>query len=321
MISKPDFEKKQILFVFAGNGEKISFLNDNIVVKDKEGNIKHQSTCYRLFLVIVVGEISLTSGIIQRAKKFGFTICLMNRSMRVYEYLAAKMEGNTLLRQKQYSYEGLEQGRFILSNKLLNQENALKRIRYRSQETNDVIKTISDYRTRLDNPSLTLHEMLGLEGLAARLYFKTVFADFDWKGRKPRIKCDYINSTLDIGYTILFEMVDALLNAFGFDTYKGVLHTQFYMRKSLVCDIVEPFRPLIDLQVRKSLNYGQIKEEDFERFGERFVLKWKLSPKYVSFLAAPLIERKEEIFDFIQSYYRCVMKQKSITEYKFFEMG
>lgn len=31
----PDFMQKQIIFVTVMNGEKISFLNDNLIVKDK----------------------------------------------------------------------------------------------------------------------------------------------------------------------------------------------------------------------------------------------------------------------------------------------
>ena len=320
MISKPDFEKKQILFVFGGEGEKLSFLNDNVIVKDAEGKTKHQSTCYRLFMLIVIGEISITSGLIQRSKKFGFIICLMTRAMRVYEFIGAKMEGNTLLRQKQYGYEGLDIARYILRNKLSNQQAALRKIRYRQASTNTAISRIGAYRERLDDVSLGLQEMLGLEGLSAREYFKELFSGYEWKGRKPRIKCDYINSTLDIGYTVLFEFVDALLNAFGFDTYRGVLHRQFYMRKSLVCDIVEPFRPMIDIQIRKSLNYNQIKEEDFEKYGERYTLSWKNSPKYISFLAKPLIDNKAAIFDYILGYYRCFMKQAELSDYPVFEV-
>ena len=90
---------------------------------------------------------------------------------------------------------------------------------------------------------------MGIEGSAARVYFPRVFSNVNWKGRKPRIKNDYINTTLDIGYTMLFNIVDAILQVYGFDTYYGVFHKCFYMRKSLVCDIMEPMRPIIDYPV------------------------------------------------------------------------
>ena len=56
MLNANDFGKKQIIFLFTNAGEKLSFSNDNIVVKDRDGKVKHQSTCYRLFMVCVIGN-------------------------------------------------------------------------------------------------------------------------------------------------------------------------------------------------------------------------------------------------------------------------
>lgn len=72
MIDNKDFEFKQILFLFAAEGDKLSFRNDNILIMDRQGKVKHQSTCYRLFLLCVVGHITITSGLIQRAKNSAF---------------------------------------------------------------------------------------------------------------------------------------------------------------------------------------------------------------------------------------------------------
>ena len=85
MLNANDFKKKQIVFLFTNEGDKLSFLNDNIIVKIIEGGIKYQSSCYRLFMICVVGNISITSGLIQRSKKFGFSICLMTTTFKVYE--------------------------------------------------------------------------------------------------------------------------------------------------------------------------------------------------------------------------------------------
>ena len=101
MLNANDFNKKQIIFLIPKDGDKLTFSNDNIVVKDKNGKIKYQSTCYRLFMLCIVGNVSITSGLIQRSKKFGFSICLMTTSFKVYEVMGARMEGNTLLRTNQ----------------------------------------------------------------------------------------------------------------------------------------------------------------------------------------------------------------------------
>ena len=209
MLNANDFGKKQIIFLFTNAGEKLSFSNDNIVVKDRDGKVKHQSTCYRLFMVCVIGNISITSGLIQRSKKFGFSICLMSTTFRVYEIIGTRMEGNTLLRKRQYEYSENDIGRKIEQNKINNQKEALKNIRSKTEEVKEGIKLLEEMVEKLDAP-LEYLEVMGIEGNAARVYFPRVFNNVNWKGRKPRIKSDYINVTLDIGYTMLFNIVDSI---------------------------------------------------------------------------------------------------------------
>ena len=313
MLSANDFSKKQIIFLFTNTGEKLSFSNDNIVIKDKEGKIKHQSTCYRLFMVCVVGNISITSGLIQRSKKFGFAICLMSTTFRVYEIIGSRMEGNTMLRKRQYEYTQNDIGRKIEQNKIENQMDTLKNIRKKTEEIKEGIEFLQDMIDKLNEP-LNYLEVMGIEGNAARVYFTRVFNNVKWNGRKPRIKNDYINVTLDIGYTMLFNIVDAILQIYGFDTYYGVFHKCFYMRKSLVCDLMEPMRPIVDYSVRKAINLEQCKKEDFEVYDNRWVLKYKMNSKYIQFLMKDILEYKDEIFVYIQKYYRFFMKMKSVEE-------
>lgn len=313
MLNANDFKKKQIVFLFTNEGDKLSFLNDNIIVKNKEGGIKYQSTCYRLFMICVVGNISITSGLIQRSKKFGFSICLMTTTFKVYEILGARMEGNTLLRKHQYEYTENDIGRKIEQNKIKNQSQILKNIRGKNQIMKEGIELLDKMVVQLEQ-QLEYLEVMGIEGNAARVYFSRVFDNVDWKGRKPRIKNDYVNVTLDIGYTMLFNIVDAILQVYGFNTYYGVFHKCFYMRKSLVCDLMEPIRPVVDYQVRKSINLGQCKENDFEVINNRWCLKYKSNPQYIQFLMNAILEYKDDIFLYIQQYYRFFMKRKSVSE-------
>ena len=100
VITANDFNKKQIVFVLANEGQKISFRNDNMLIKDSEGKVKMQCTCYRLFIVYIVGHCSITTVLIQRAKKFGFSFVLLTTGFRVYSIIGAEKEGNTLLKMK-----------------------------------------------------------------------------------------------------------------------------------------------------------------------------------------------------------------------------
>lgn len=318
MLSLNDFSKKQIVFVYANEGEKIAYKNDNLIVKDKDDKIKFQVSLYRLYIIYVIGDTSLTTVILKKAKKFGFTIALLSTTFRLYEMIGDIKSGNTLLKDKQYKYQGIDIAKHIVFNKILNEINVLKNRRKKDDSIKDTISILNEYMVKGGSCD-DYYLLLSYEGNAAKQYFKVMFDNVEWKGRKPRIKFDYINSALDIGYTILFTFIEVIVNSFGFDTYVGVLHKQFYMRKSLICDFVEPFRTIIDEQVRKSINLKQIKEEDFMVISKEYRLKYENSTKYANIFLSAIISEKEKIFLYIQEYYRAFMKGKPIENYPVYE--
>lgn len=320
MIDKGEFEKKQIIFYFPANGDKMSFRNDNMLITDGDGKIKFQSTCYRIFLVFVAGDTTITTGLLQRANKFGFSLCLMNRNLKVYKHISARMEGNTLLRKYQYAYNGLDLAKYIVENKIANQKAALMKIRRKTPGIKEAINMLEKHLLMLDSNSVDLNGIMGIEGSAARCYFPQIFSNTIWKSRKPRIKTDYINACLDIGYTILFNIIDGLVNVYGFDEYCGVLHRCFYMRKSLVCDLMEPFRPIVDWTIRKAIHLEQFKKDDFQVYNGKYQLDWKKSGKYTQVLLEGILEYKIEIFLYVQGYYRSFMKHKAIEEFPIFRL-
>lgn len=317
MIGLDEYRKKQLVFVFANEGEKLSFKNDNLVVKSKDDEIKHQSTCWRISALFIVGSFTVTTGLIERSHKFCFPIFLMKQSLKTYEVIGFKSEGNTLLRKTQYNTQGLNIAQHLISNKIDNQLKTLRKQRYRDDDTNNAILTLKDYSTKVYKAE-TIQSVMGIEGSASRLYFKHHFNNCDWHGRQPRVKRDYINATLDIGYTLLFNVVESLLYYFGFDLYVGNLHQDFYMRKSLVCDLVEPFRPLIDQCVRTAISFNQCTEDDFKIFNHKWTLEWEKNKQYVLFLSKPLLANKEKIFVFIRDYYRCFMQHRDCSEFPVF---
>lgn len=320
MMSTRDFECKQIAFVFTSRGEKISFKNDNLIICDENGKTKHQSTCYRLFLLFICGDYCITSGLLDRASKFGFNIVLMSPNLRITKIIPSKAEGNTMLRRKQYALEKTNIAAHVISNKIHNQNFLLKQRRNKTDEEKDVIKKIKSYEKEVLKPDLTVQEIMGIEGISAKLYFKTLFKDHNWEARRPRVKQDIINCLLDVGYTILFNVINALLEMYGFDVYVGILHREFFHRKSLVCDIEEPFRPIIDAALLKALNLGQIDENDFWKNQNQYILTWKNSAKYVEIFIKAIMEYKNEIFIYIQSYYRAFMREKSPEEFPIFDL-
>ena len=158
-------------------------------------------------------------------------------------------------------------------------------------------------------------ELMGIEGLAAKVYFSAYFQDFNWHTRLPRTKCDALNATLDIGYTLLFNYMECFLRMFGFDIYVGVYHRLWFKRKSLVCDLVEPFRCIIDRATRTAFHRQQFSSNDFNIKKGEYILKKELASTYHRTFFDALIPYKKEIYLYVQSYYRCFMQMKSVNNY------
>lgn len=316
MLDINDFNAKQIVVYMPHLGDKISYRNDNMIVTGKDGEIRYQQSCYRIFMVLVIGECSITTGFLKRANKFGFSICFLTYSFRFYTVISSGLNGNNYLHKKQYEYNGTDIAKVIIYNKIFNQRNALAQIRKKTDYIKEGIEILDNYLEKIEkSEEIKRDTLLGIEGNASKVYFPRIFEPMNWKARKPRIKFDYINSLLDIGYTILFNLIDALLHVYDFDVYEGIFHTSFYMRKSLVCDLMEPFRPIIDMKVRKGINLKQFKEDDFIFINNQWQLAYKNSAIYSSIFMNELLENKGTIFVYIRSYYRAFMKMSNIEKF------
>ncbi len=293
--------------------KRISLLskNENIVLQEKDSyKIINQVSAYKVFALFIVGHSTLTSVLFDRSKKYGFSIIFMNNNFHYIGTIGSEAEGNYLLRLKQYHFsKTLALSQHIVKNKINNQLNLLKLIRNKS---NDLKSTILNLKQSLKQVNIIEEEksLLGIEGNCSKQYLKHVFKELNFQGRRPRTKKDPLNITLDIGYTYLFNFIECLMRLYGFDIYVGVYHKLFYQRKSLVCDLVEPFRCLIDEKIVSSFGLKQFKEVDFEKRKEEYVLKKEEVRKYTKVFFKSLLKRKEEIFTYIQSYYRAFMQEK-----------
>lgn len=319
MMSWPDFSYKQIIVHIAGGSkERIRFHVDNIIIEDADGKVLMQHSCHRIFALFIVGETSLTSIAIQKAIAFAFPIILLSRNMKFVTAINSGAEGNTVLRAKQYSGKrNLDIAKCLVQQKIQNQRNLLNALRYKSENDNDAIKTLKEINV-LD--SKDIFQLLGHEGFASKTFFLAYFRPMEWKRREPRCKRDIFNLLLDIGYTYLFNFIDAMLALYGFDRYFGVFHTCFYQRKSLVCDMIEPFRCIIDRRLRKAYNLKQISPDDFFFKNEQYHLSYTNQDKYIRLFMKDILEQKENIFKFCQGYYRWFMQDKPLDAFPQFSI-
>jgi CRISPR-associated protein Cas1 len=174
------------------------------------------------------------------------------------------------------------------------------------KEMANTIKLISDSKS-----------LLGVEGNFSKIFYQTYFKKINWYRRSPRAKEDIPNLLLDLGYTFLFNFIDSLLQLYGFDTFKGVYHKLFFQRKSLACDLMEPFRPIIDKQLLKSYNLGQIKTADFTNNKGTVSISYKKISTYTKIFMTAIMDHKVDIHQYIQIYYYYILNDtKKFPKFK-----
>jgi CRISP-associated protein Cas1 len=309
MLSYPDFEEKQIVFMESEDIKNMTIHNSNVMVK-KDGETINQVPLAKIFAIFLVGNATFTSTLIQKLIKHGAIIILMQKNFSPYCVIGGETEGNFLLRTKQYNIDNnLKQSQWIVENKIVNQLLLLKEKRQKNDKDKKDIQSLKNLKEsilNIQNPQ----SLLGIEGSAAKIFFQNYFYNYKWRGRKPRTKFDEMNTLFDIGYTYLFYFIEANLRLYGFDIYKGFYHTDFYQRKSLVCDIMEPFRCIIDKSLYKMHSLKQFDEKDFEVKNGEYHIKKGCGKKYSQIFLENIMKHKEEIFKYIQSFYRNSMKEE-----------
>ncbi|MCH8915707.1 MAG: CRISPR-associated endonuclease Cas1 [Thaumarchaeota archaeon] len=135
------------------------------------------------------------------------------------------------------------------------------------------------------------------EAVSSRYYFdcfaKLIDNRFEFTKRNSiRIEkknaTDVINALLNYGYSVLAGQISAYINGVGLDAYYGFMHKNHVSFQSLVYDMMEPFRWLVDYSVwkisdAKSKNRISRKQYSHSREGN-VVLEYDLIRKFLELL-------------------------------------
>lgn len=135
-----------------------------------------------------------------------------------------------------------------------------KPLRHVQQKLNRFVQQCDDI--------VSLHELLGIEGASTRLYFRQfdtllpLSMPFQYRSKRPAH--NEMNTLLNYSYGVLKSEVIFQLQKSGLDVYLGYLHQPRHGRMSLVFDVMELFRPLIDQQIITAVRQRKLTPQHFE---------------------------------------------------------
>lgn len=155
----------------------------------------------------------------------------------------------------------------IVKNKIVNQAMMLRKID--SDKYDLILSYVED---------VTIGDKTNREGHSAKVYFNALYGmDF------IRNNNDSINAALNYGYAILLSTVNKEIVSNGYLTQLGIHHKNEFNEFNLTCDLMEPFRVIIDsfvyynkdreLDTNYKLDIVNIFNNTYKYSGKNYILK------------------------------------------------
>ena len=111
-------------------------------------------------------------------------------------------------------------------------------------------------------------QILFMEAYAASQYWqlfgKVLPAPFTFSNRIKKQPPDGFNACINYLYGMLRNQVETAVLSFGLDPAIGIMHRDGYKMPSLVFDLMEPFRPVIDRLLITSVIQGEFGDDAFQ---------------------------------------------------------
>jgi len=241
--------------VLDGNGEYLGIEKGCFSIKDKNGTVSK----YPLF-ESEIGEVVLKSGnavstgALASLGFWGIDALIMTQKGRPVAMLKS-LDDDSHVKTRSAQYEALSNGKGlniakqIILGKITGENLLLQKYGLRQNDLISVERKIEDIDT-FDLKFLR-RKLLSIEGRCADFYFQQILSLFPSSMHKTNKRrtfraYDGLNNTFNFAYSLLkWKVHCALINA-KLEPYLGFMHSEAMYKPSLVCDMMELYRHLVD---------------------------------------------------------------------------
>ena len=266
-------------------GLRVGKSGDVLQVKEKDA-LRQEVRLNEVCQVSLMGNIQISTQAIQALCSAEVPVCYFSQGGWFYGITSGLTTKNVFLRQSQFrlateEWFALRLARKLVAGKIRNQRVML--MRNHEEPSKLVLEQMREMAERAE-VSVSLAELLGIEGNGARLYFGAFAGmvkqeseggelDFDFTARNRRPPRDPVNALLSLAYSLLSKDLTVACAAVGFDPMMGFYHQPRFGRPALALDLMEPFRPLIaESAVLNAINTRMVTPKDFVRAGRAVAL-------------------------------------------------
>lgn len=212
---------------------KLSYKDNFLVIQGETTNMVHLSEIHTIIVESTMVQISAYLLAQLSSNKIKLIICdeRHNPTAEMVPYYANYNTSKRFLNQVKWNEESKKAlWTKIVSNKILNQARILKNFGIERHQM------LLGYLSEVE-----LNDETNREGHSAKVYFNSLFG-MDFSRDKV---CD-INMALDYGYTIILSAFNRTISSLGYANQLGIKHKNEHNFFNLGCDLMEPFRVVID---------------------------------------------------------------------------
>ncbi len=235
-----------------GNGYYLGMEKGCFVIRDREGNVERIPLFENEIGEIIVSSGNfISTGVLASCGFWDIPIIVKTRNGNPVAVLRS-LDDDSHVKTRLAQYEALHNGKgiaiakTIVYGKIEGQNMVLRKYGLRELD-------LAFYKSRiegLNSKSLgdVRRRLLPIEGKASEHYYREIFGLMPFKvdKRKGWKAYDGLNNTFNLAYTMLkFRVYMAVLNA-HLEPYLGFVHSEQFGKPSLVCDMMELYRYLID---------------------------------------------------------------------------
>lgn len=231
---------------------KLSVSNNYLIVRNDDVRKIHLSEVY--CLMIACPAVNITGIALYELTRNKIKVVFCDEKRDPYGELIGYYGSHNCAKQlrKQLGWSGAAMGFVgteIVTQKIRNQAAVLRK--YGFDERASMLDGYAAEVVRGDTANR--------EGHAAKVYFNTLFG-MSFTREKD---CD-LNSALNYGYAVLLSCINREVVACGRLTQLGLTHRNEFNEFNLSCDLIEPFRVLVDEDVFLNRDKPFGKERKFE---------------------------------------------------------
>lgn len=220
--------------IVISNQSKLSYKNRFLVVKqDNDEKYVHLSEIDTIIVDSIA--VSISTYLLKELSDSKINIIFCDEKHNPFGELSSYYSSHNTSKKIQKQINWLKENKDkiwqnIIKNKIINQALMMKKINSNKYEL--LLSYIEDVLSA---------DKTNREGHAAKVYFNELFGkDF------VRNESDNINAALNYGYAILLSTINKEVISNGYLTQMGIHHKNEFNEFNLSCDLMEPFRIVID---------------------------------------------------------------------------